>query len=39
VRRTNYALNTDRWDLESFQGGGTLSGNYFERAEFWKPAA
>jgi peptide/nickel transport system substrate-binding protein len=39
VRRTNYALNTDRWDLESFQGAGTLSGNYFERAEFWKPAA
>mgnify|MGYP000135481965 CR=1 FL=1 len=37
VRTTNYALNTDRWDLESFQGGGTLSGNYFERAEFWKP--
>lgn len=39
VRRTNYALNTDRWDLESFQGGGTLSGNYFRHAEFWKPAS
>ena len=38
VRATNYALNSDRWDLESFQHGGTLSGNYFERVEFWKPA-
>lgn len=37
VRRTNYALNTERWDLESFQGGGTLSGNYFRHAELWKP--
>jgi peptide/nickel transport system substrate-binding protein len=36
LRRTNYALNTDRWDVESFKGGGTLSGNYFERTEFWK---
>jgi len=39
LRRTNYALNTDRWDINTFKGGGTLSGNYFERAEFWKPVA
>ncbi len=39
LRRTNYALNSDRWDVESFKGGGTLSGNYFERAEFWKAAS
>jgi peptide/nickel transport system substrate-binding protein len=38
TRSTNYALNSDRWNLETFQGGGTLSGNYFRHAEFWAPA-
>ncbi len=37
VRKTNYALNSDKWNVETFQGGGTLSGNYFEHAELWTP--
>jgi peptide/nickel transport system substrate-binding protein len=39
IRTTNYALNTDRFNLESFQGGGTYSINYFRRSEFWLPAS
>jgi peptide/nickel transport system substrate-binding protein len=35
-RQTNYALNSDRWNAETFKQGGTLSGNYFEHVENWK---
>ena len=39
IRTTNYAVNSDRWNADTFKGAGTLSGNYFERAEFWKAAS
>jgi peptide/nickel transport system substrate-binding protein len=39
VRVTNYALNSERFNLESVQGLGTLSNNYFEFVERWQPAA
>lgn len=37
-RPTFYALNVDRWDLDTFVDMGTLSINYFEFSEFWRPA-
>jgi peptide/nickel transport system substrate-binding protein len=38
VRGTNYALNSDRFNPETFQGGGRLSINYFLNSELWEPA-
>jgi peptide/nickel transport system substrate-binding protein len=38
VRGTNYALNSDRFNAETFMGGGRLSLNYFQNAELWQPA-
>jgi hypothetical protein len=34
-----YAVRTDRLDQASMEGMGTLSGNYFNRVEFWQPVS
>jgi peptide/nickel transport system substrate-binding protein len=34
-----YAVRTDRWDAESMKEMGTLTGNYFNQVEYWKPVA
>lgn len=34
-----YAVRTDRFDADSMREMGTLSGNYFNRVEFWLPAS
>ena len=34
-----YAVRTDRFDIESMKGMGTLSGNYFNRVEYWTPVS
>jgi peptide/nickel transport system substrate-binding protein len=34
-----YAVRTDRLDQASMEQMGTLSGNYFNRVEFWQPAS
>ncbi len=38
-RVTWYALRGDRFDASTFQGNGTLGGNWFQKVEFWKPIA
>ncbi len=38
VRRNNFAVNGDRWDVASFEDMGTLTNNFFQKAEFWQPA-
>jgi peptide/nickel transport system substrate-binding protein len=34
-----YAVRTDRLDQASMEQMGTLSGNYFNRVEFWQPVS
>jgi ABC-type transport system substrate-binding protein len=36
-RTSNYALNTKRWNIDSFQNMGILSGNAFNTVEYWEP--
>jgi len=38
TRGTNYALNSDRFNVDSFRDMGRLSINYFRHAEYWQPA-
>jgi hypothetical protein len=37
VRVAALALNTKRWNIESFQNMGILSGNAFNTVEYWEP--
>lgn len=37
-RQNWYALRTDLFDAETFRNNGSLSGNYFNRVEYWQPA-
>ena len=39
VRTTYFALNTSRWDFDSFQNVGTLTFNWAANVEFWQPAS
>jgi peptide/nickel transport system substrate-binding protein len=32
-----YAVRSDRWNVDSMKDMGTLSNNYFNRAEYWEP--
>jgi peptide/nickel transport system substrate-binding protein len=34
-----YAVRSDRWDVESMREMGTLTSNYFNQVEYWKPLA
>lgn len=34
-----YAVRSDRFDVSTMEGMGTLSGNYFNRVEFWQPVS
>lgn len=36
-RPTWFALNNDLFDASTFQENGTLSGNWFNTAEYWEP--
>ncbi len=38
LRATWFAVNTDRWDISTFENMGSLSGNYFNNSEAWRPA-
>lgn len=39
LRRNNFALRTDRWDLDTFTDMGTLTNNFFQHAELWSPVS
>jgi peptide/nickel transport system substrate-binding protein len=38
LRQTHYALS-NKFDVESAKGVGTLASNYFNKIEFWQPAS
>jgi peptide/nickel transport system substrate-binding protein len=38
-RPTWYAVRTDRWDIETFREMGTLTSNYFQNVEDWRPVS
>jgi peptide/nickel transport system substrate-binding protein len=39
VRAQYYAVRSDRWNVDTMRDMGTLTGNYFHRAEYWQPAS